>query len=124
MTRVHKNIISLLLGCLISYFSVWLSGIGAAAPVPEFLREYNEFAIYFYSNMVIVLASSILAYFIMVIVRELFILFTKENLFYFALPVILFLTTMLFFMGFATAPLLYAAVPTLVVATLLTKSEK
>jgi len=124
MTNVHKNFISFLLGCLFSYLLLLFSGIGAAAPVPEFLREYKEFAIFFYSNMVIVLAAGFFAYLILLMVRKLFTLFTKQNLFCFAVPIVLFVTTMLIFMGLVVVSLLYAAIPTLVVAALLTSKAK
>lgn len=124
MTNVHKNFISFLLGCLFSYLAIWFSGIGAAAPVPEFLSEHKEFAISFYSNIVIVLTAGIFAYSILFIVRKLFTLSTKQNLFCFALPIILFLSTMLIFMGFGITPLLHAGISMLVVAALLTSNKK
>ncbi len=123
MTNVHKNFISFLLGCLFSYLSVWFSGIGAAAPVPEFLRGYKEFAIFFYSNMVIVLTAGIFAYLILLMVRKLFTVFTKQNLFCFAVPIVLFVITVLISMGFAIASLLYSAIPILCVAALLTNRQ-
>jgi hypothetical protein len=124
MTNVHKNFISFLLGCLFSYLSVWFSGIGAAAPVPEFLRDYEAFTLFFYSNMVIVLAAGIFAYLIILMVRKIFTLFTKQNLFCFAVPIVLFVISMLIFMGLVVAPLLYAAISTLLVAALLTSRAK
>lgn len=124
MTRVHKNIISFLLGCLFSYLFLWVSGVGAAAPVPELLRTYSDFSVSYYSNLVIMITAAILASPIMLVVRKTFTFFTKENLFYFALPIVLFLIVILIFMSFAVSPLLYAAVPTLVVAALLTNRVK
>lgn len=124
MTNVHKNFISFLLGCLFAYLSVWFSGIGAAVPVPDFLSEYQEFAVYFYSNIVIALTAGLFSYLILLLVRKIFAVFTKQNLFCFALPIVLFLTTMLIFMGFAISSLIYAAIATLFAATLLTSKTK
>lgn len=124
MTNVHKNVISFLLGSSFAYIFVWLSGIVAAMPVPEFLRPYNEFVVSYYSNILIVLFASTLALIIVYAVRKAFILFTKQNLFYFALPIVLFLVYLLVFMGFAVAPLMYAAIPTLLVALLLSNGAQ
>ncbi|MGS0696722.1 hypothetical protein [Shewanella sp. 0m-4] len=124
MTSVHKNIISFLLGSSFAYIFVWLSGVVAAMPVPEFLRPYNEFVVSYYPNILIVLFASILSLIIVLIVRKAFTLFTKQNLFYFALPIVLFLVYLLVFMGFAVAPLMYAAIPTLLVALLLSNGAQ
>ncbi|MDN3651209.1 hypothetical protein QWY77_00225 [Thalassotalea ponticola] len=124
MTNVYKNVISFLLGSSFAYIFVWLSGVVAAMPVPEFLRPYNEFVVSYYSNILIVLFASTLALIIVYAVRKAFILFTKQNLFYFALPIVLFLVYLLVFMGFAVAPLMYAAIPTLLVALLLSNGAQ
>lgn len=123
MTNVHKNVISFLLGSSFAYIFVWLSGVVAAMPVPEFLRTYDEFVVTYYSNTLIVLFASTLALIIVYAARKAFTLFTKKNLFYFALPIILFLVYLLVFLSFAVAPLLYAAIPTLLVALLLSSSQ-
>jgi len=122
MTNVHKNIISLLLGSSFAYTFVWLISIVAALPVPELLRPYNEFVVSYYSDILIVIFSAMLSTVIMLSVRKAFILFTKQNLFYFTLPIVLFLTYLLVFLSFAVAPLMYAAIPTLLVALLLSNS--
>jgi len=124
MTNVHKNFLSFLLGCLFSYLTLWFSGIGAAVPVPEVLRESKELAILFYANMVIVLIAGVVAYLVLLLVRKIFVVFTKQSLLCFAVPIVLFVTTMLIFMGFVVAPLLYAAIPTLCIAALLTRHRK
>ena len=123
MTNVQKNFISFLLGCMFSYLTLWFSGIGAAAPVPEFLRESEEYFISFYSSMVIVLTTAVFSYLILLITRKLFTLFTKQNLLCFATPIVLFVTSMLISMGFVVTPLLYAAISTLCVAALLTRQK-
>ena len=81
MTIVHKNIISFLLGSSFAYLFVWLIGVVAAMPVPEFLQAYSEFVISYYSNMLIVIFAAVLSLIIMFVVRKAFILFTKQNLF-------------------------------------------
>ncbi len=124
MTNVQKNFISFLLGCMFSYLTLWFSGIGAAAPVPEFLRESKEYFISFYSSMVIVLTTAVFSYLILLITRKLFSQFTKQNLLCFAIPIVLFVTSMLIAMGFVVAPLLYAAISTLCIAALLTRQKK
>ena len=124
MTNVHKNVISFLLGSFFAYIFVWLSGVVAAMPVPEFLQPYNEFVVSYYSNILIVFFASTLALIIVYAVRKAFTLFTMQNLFYFALPIILFLVYLLVFMGFAVAPLIYAAIPTLLVALLLSNGAQ
>ncbi len=124
MTNVHKNIISFLLGSSFAYIFVWLSGVVAAMPVPEFLRPYNEFVVSYYSNILIALFASIISLIIVFVVRKAFTLFTKQNLFYFALPIVLFLAYLLVFLSFAVAPLMYAAIPTLLVALLLSNSAQ
>jgi hypothetical protein len=116
MTTVHKNIISFLLGSSFAYIFVWLSGVVAAMPVPEFLRPYNEFVVSYYPNILIVLFASILSLIIVLIVRKAFTLFTKQNFFYFTLPIVLFLASIFVFLSFAVAPLMYAAIPTLLIA--------
>ena len=122
MTNVHKNIISLLLGSSFTYIFVWLISIVAALPVPELLRPYNEFVASYCSEILIVIFSAMLSTVIMLSVRKAFILFTKQNLFYFTLPIVLFLTYLLVFLNFAVTPLIYAAIPTLLVALLLSNS--
>ncbi|MGL1957859.1 MAG: hypothetical protein OCD00_11150 [Colwellia sp.] len=124
MTKVHKNVISFLLGSSFAYIFVWLIGVVAALPVPEFLRPYNEFVVSYYSNILIVMLAAVLSLIIMLVVRKAFILFTKQNLFYFALPIVLFLIYLLVFLKFAVAPLLFAAIPTLLVALLLSSSAQ
>ncbi|WP_105259222.1 hypothetical protein [Pseudoalteromonas sp. T1lg88] len=119
MTNVHKNIISFLLGSSFAYIFAWLSGVVAAMPVPEFLQPYNEFVVSYYSNILIVLFASILSFIIVLVVRKVFTFFSKQNLFYFALPIVLFLVSMFVFLSFAIAPLMYAAIPTLLVALML-----
>ncbi len=124
MTNVHTNFISFLLGCVFSYLTLWFSGIGAAAPVPEFLRAFEKDSIYFYSSMVTMLTTGIFSYMILLITRKFFSQFTKQNLFCFAAPIVLFVTSMLISMGFVVTPLLYAAISTLCVAALLTRQKK
>jgi hypothetical protein len=124
MSNVQKNFISFLLGCLFAYLSLWFSGIGAAAPIPDFLREYKAFVAYFYSNMVIVVAAGFVAYWVLLIVRKGFTLFTKQNFFCFALPIVLFVTSMLIFMGAVIVPLLYASITALSIFAFLTKMQK
>lgn len=116
MTNVHKNIILILLGSFFCYVFVWLSGVAASAPVPEFPAMYNDFATYYYPNFLIAFLSGILALIIMLIVRKAFIVFTKGNLFYFALPMVIIITSLHIFMNFAIVPLLFSAVPTFIVA--------
>ena len=124
MTIAHKNVISFLLGSSFAYIFVWLIGVVAALPVPEFLRPYNEFVVSYYSNILIVMFAAFLSFIIMLVVRKAFRLFTKQNLFYFALPIVLFLVYLLVFLSFAAAPLLFAAIPTLLVALLLSSSAQ
>lgn len=122
MTIVHKNIISFLLGSFFAYLFVWLIGFVAAMPAPEILQPYNEFVVSYYSNILTVLFAAVLALTIMFVVRKAFTLFTKQNLFYFILPIILFVTYLFLFLGFAVVPLMYAAIPTILIATLLSKT--
>jgi hypothetical protein len=124
MTIVHKNVISFLLGSSFAYLFVWLIGVVAAMPVPEFLRSYNEFVVSYYSNILIVICAAVLSLIIMFVVRKAFTLFTKQNLFYFALPIVLFLTYLLVFLSFAVAPMMYAAIPTLLIAALLSNAAQ
>lgn len=124
MTNVHKNIISSLLGSAFAYIFVWLSGVAVAMPVPEFLRPYNEFVVSYYSNILIVMFASVLSFVIVYAVRKAFTLFTKQNLFYFALPIVLFIAYLLVFFSFAVAPLMYAAIPALLVAFLLSNDAQ
>jgi hypothetical protein len=124
MTIVHKNIISFLLGSSFAYLFVWLVGVAAAMPVPEFFQTYNEFVVSYYSNILIVIFAAVLSLIIMFVVRKAFTLFTKQNLFYFALPIVLFLTYLLVFLSFAVAPLMYAAIPTLLIATLISNGAQ
>lgn len=124
MTIVHKNIISFLLGSSFAYLFVWLVGVVAAMPVPEAFQAYNEFVVSYYSNILIVIFAAVLSLIIMFVVRKAFTLFTKQNLFYFALPIVLFLTYLLVFLSFAVAPLMYAAIPTLLIATLISNGAQ
>ncbi|OEG75271.1 hypothetical protein BEL05_08645 [Shewanella colwelliana] len=124
MTIVHKNVISFLLGSSFAYLFVWLIGVVAAMPVPEFIRPYNEFVVSYYSNILIVIFAAVLSFIIMFVVRKVFTLFTKQNLFYFALPIVLFLTYLLVFLSFAVAPLMFAAIPTLLIAVLISSGTK
>jgi hypothetical protein len=124
MTIVHKNVISFLLGSSFAYLFVWLVGVVAAIPVLEFLRPYNEFVVSYYSNILIVIFAAVLSSVIMFVVRKAFTLFTKQNLFYFALPIVLFLTYLLVFLSFAVAPLMYAAIPTLLIAVLISNGAQ
>ncbi len=124
MTVVHKNVISFLLGSSFAYIFIWLIGVVAAMPVPEFLRSYNVFVVSYYSNILIVICAAVLSSIIMFVVRRAFTLFTKQNLFYFALPIVLFLTYLLVFLSFAVGPLMYAAIPTFLIAALLTNAAQ
>jgi hypothetical protein len=67
---VHKNIISFLLGSSFAYLFVWLIGVVAAMPVPEFLQAYNEFVVSYYSNILIVIFTAVLSLIIMFVVRK------------------------------------------------------
>jgi hypothetical protein len=122
MTNLHKNLTSFLLGSMFAYLSGWLSGVAAAMPIPEILQPYNNFVVSYYSNILIVLSTTILVSIIMFVVRTLFTLFSKQNLFYFALPVVLFLGYLLAFWGFAASQFVYAVIPTLLIATLFASS--
>ena len=124
MTKVHKNIVSFLLGSSFAYLFVWLIGVVAAMPVPDLLQPYNEFVVSYYSNILIVMFTSVLSLVIILSVRKVFSLFTKQNLFYFALPIVLFSSYLLVFLSFAVTPLMYAAIPTLLVASLLSYSAQ
>ena len=124
MTNMHKNIISFLLGSSFAYICVWLISIVAALPVPELLQPYNEFVVSYYSNILIAIFAAVLSLIIMFVIRKVFTLFTKQNLFYFALPVVLFLTYLLVFLSFALAPLMFAAIPTLLITALLSNGAQ
>ncbi len=119
MTNTYKNIISYFLGSAFCYLFVWFSGIVAAMPVPELLRPYHHFVISYYSNILLVLLAATFSCVVIVGVRKVFSFFTRQNLFYFALPIILFLAYLMAFFSLAVVPLLYAIVPTLLVALLL-----
>ncbi|MEW6990786.1 hypothetical protein AADZ91_08865 [Colwelliaceae bacterium 6441] len=124
MITVYKNVFLLLLGSAFINLFVWLSSVVSATPVPEFLRPYPEFVLSYYPNILIILLAAILALSIMLVVRKVFTSFNKQNLFYFSLPIVLFLAFLLTFFNFAIVPVFYAAIPTLLVATTLTISEK
>jgi hypothetical protein len=121
---MHKNIISFLLGSSFAYIFVWLISIVAALPVPELLQPYNEFVVAYYSNILIAIFAAVLSLIIMFVIRKVFTLFTKQNLFYFALPIVLFLTYLLVFLSFALAPLMFAAIPTLLITALLSNGAQ
>ncbi len=110
-----------MIGCCLIYLFVWLTGIVAAIPVPEFLQPYSELVISYYSNTLIVLFSSMLALVILWVMQKGFTLFTKQNCIYLTLPIMLFLLVSVLSMSFALNPLLCAAVPTLLIAALQSK---
>lgn len=124
MTSIYKNGVSFLLGLAFINLFVWLSSVIAAAPVPEILSAYEAFVVSYYSNILIIISASFLSLLIMFVVRKVFSLFTKQNLFYFSLPIISFLVLLLVFLNFAMAPLFCAAIPTLMIAALLSKNEQ
>jgi len=122
MTNLHKNLISFLLGSFFTYLFVWISGLVASLPVPEFIRSYNEFVVFNYSNILVVMLAAIISVAIMLLVKISFTKFTKQHLFYFALPIALFFAYLLVFFNFVFPPLIYAAIPTLLIATLFSKN--
>ena len=115
---------SFLLGSSFAYIFVWLISIVAALPVPELLQPYNEFVVSYYSNILIAIFAAVLSLIIMFVIRKVFTLFTKQNLFYFAQPIVLFLTYLLVFLSFALAPLMFAAIPTLLITALLSNGAQ
>jgi hypothetical protein len=121
---MHKNIISFLIGSSFAYIFVWLISIVAALPVPELLQPSNEFVVAYYSNILIAIFAAVLSLIIMFVIRKVFTLFTKQNLFYFALPIVLFLTYLLVSLSFALAPLMFAAIPTLLITALLSNGAQ
>jgi len=124
MTKVHKNIISFLVGSSFAYIFVWVIGFVAGLRVPELLRPYNEFVLSYYSNILTVTFTAILSTIIMLTMRKAFTLFTKQNLFYLALPITLFLSYLLIFLSFAAVPVMYVAMTTLLIGLLLSNSAK
>lgn len=121
MSFVHKNVISFLLGSLFSYLFVWLIGIVATAPVPEFLQPYDEFVLLYYSNILTVLISGFLALCTLLVVRKAFTVFSKQNVFYFTLPIVLFIAFLMLLFNFAVITVMLAALPTLLVALLISQ---
>lgn len=124
MSVVQKNVISCLIGSLFSYLFVWVISLVVAFPVPEFLRPYDEFVLYYYSNILIVLISALLALCIILLIRKAFTIFSKQNLFYFSLPIVLFIVFVLLMFNFPLTTLMYAALPTIFVALLLSNNEQ
>ena len=122
MKNAHKNSISFLLGSSFAYIFVWLISVVASMPVPKLLQPYNEFLLSYYSNILTVTFTVILSGVVMLLVRKAFISFTRQNLFYFALPISLFSMYLLVFLNFAVEPLMYAVIPTLSVALLLSSN--
>ncbi len=123
MTSLHKNIISFLIGSAVAYTFIWIVSFVAAMPVPELLQPYNEFVVSYYSNIATVCFAAILSAVIILCLRKAFTLFSKQNLFYFALPIVVFSVYLFVFMSFAATPLMYAAVPSVLVAFMLSKSQ-
>lgn len=123
MTKITTNFISLLLGGAFIYLFIWLTGIVAAIPVPEFLQPYTQFVVSYYSNILIALLSASFSLIIMFAVRQLFTFFTKQNLLYFSVPIILYLSYLAIFFNLLVAPLIVAAIPSLLVTALLINQE-
>lgn len=124
LTNVHKNIISFLLGSSFAYVFVLLFGLVSALPVPGFLRPYNESVVLYYSNILVVLFSAMLSFVVVLGARKAFSLFTRQNLLFFTLPIVLFLSYLFVFLNFVVASFMYAAIPTLLVALLLSNSAQ
>lgn len=119
MTNVHKNIISFLLGSSFVYLFIWLVGLVAAMPVPEFLRPYNVFVIDYYSKILLVSLSIVLSSVTLLLVRKVFNEFSKQNLGYFSLPIIVFLSYLMVFFSVAVETLIYAALPSILVGLMI-----
>ncbi len=123
LTKSQKNIISILLGCVFCYLFVVFVSVVAAFGVPQALQTYDTIVITYYSNTLTSLVSAIVSFVVLSAIRQWFIQLTLQNLFFFTLPIGLFFIFLLAVMRFAALPLIYAAIPTIIIAAALSRSE-
>jgi len=121
MNNLQKNILSLLAGCALSYSFIIIIAEVAAMPVPKFIHNMGGASAFFFSNLLIVVLASLLSLIFVLGFRKVFLQFTKQNLFYFSLPIVLFLIVFTAF-SLPFVSMAYAVIPSLLIATLLSSN--
>ena len=121
MDNLQKNILSLLAGCVLSYSFIFIIAEVAAMPVPQLIQQIGGDSAFYYSNVLIVVFASLLSSIFVLSFRKAFLQFTRQNLFYFSLPIVLFLIVFLA-LSLPFVSMTYAAIPSLLVATLLSNN--
>ena len=121
MDNLQKNIISLLAGCVLSYSFIFIIAEVAAMPVPQVIQQISGAAAFYFSNVLIVVLASLLSLIFILSFRKAFLQFTRQNLFYFSLPIVLFLIVFVA-LSLPFVSMAYAIIPSLLVATLLSSS--
>ncbi|GAB2997229.1 hypothetical protein [Psychrosphaera aestuarii] len=121
MDNLQKNILSLIAGCVLSYSFIFIIAEVAALPVPQIIQEIGGAAAFYFSNLLIVILASLLSSIFVLTFRKACSQFTKQNLFYFSLPIVLFLIVFAA-LSLPFVSMAYAAAPSLLIATLLSNS--
>ena len=121
MDNLQKNILSLLAGCVLSYSFILIIAEVAALPVPQIIQQIGGASAFYFSNVLIVVLASLLSSIFVLTFIKAFLQFTKQNLFYFSLPIVLFLIVFVA-LSLPFVSMTYAAVPSLLIATLLSNS--
>ncbi len=123
MNNLQKNILSLLAGCALSYSFIIIIAEVAAMPVPEFIHNMGGANAFLFSNLLIVVLASLLSLIFVLGFRKVFLQFTRQNLFYFSLPIVLFFIVFTAF-SLPFVSMAYAIIPSLLVATLMSSNAQ
>lgn len=123
MTNGLRNTLSLILGSCFNFIFLWLTALVDALPVPNMLKSTFELFGAYYTNVMLLLFSLLASVIILLITRKAFTLFSNQNVFFLALPIILFISYVYSVLDFEFEPLIWASVPTLLIAFILRHPE-
>ncbi|GAB2994816.1 hypothetical protein [Psychrosphaera aestuarii] len=124
MTGLRKNVISFVVGLFLSYAFFWFIRLGASAPVPEFLREFTDFSVNYYSELVTSFISLLVSFVIVFLARKVFRLNSIQHLVSCILPIVIYLIYLQIAASFALVSFLYAAIPAILITTTIVWAKK
>lgn len=124
MNNIAKNSIAFIVGIVISFTFLWLIGLGASVPVPEFMSQFTNFSVNYYSGLVTTVLSLTISSIIVLIARKVFKLESLQHVLFYVLPIIIYLIYLQVVASFAFVPFLYAAIPALLISITIVLGKK
>ncbi|MBB3060609.1 hypothetical protein [Microbulbifer rhizosphaerae] len=115
MNKVVNGVFSLVIGVALSASFVWLVGVGAASPVPEFLSGSEKIVVNYYSGIVTALLAVVISAVLLFVSRRFFSAPAGRQGALAVVPVALYLSYLAVEAPATLPSIMYAAVPVVLI---------